>query len=134
MSKKISVNLLLLCTVCLFVYTPVLFLDFQRGWDDGWMVMNHYTVFGFTWDNILAVFTQFHVAQYGPINELVYMAIHAVFGYNPALFHLYPLLLHVANSCLVFLFMVGAFPATMSVGASDGFHGCTTAFCKRFQT
>ena len=69
------------------------------------MVMNHYTVFGFTWDNLKAVFTEFYTAQYGPINEVVYMAIYAVFGYNPVVYHLYPFVLHLANACLVLLFV-----------------------------
>ncbi|MDR2037708.1 MAG: hypothetical protein LBQ60_07285 [Bacteroidales bacterium] len=91
------------CITILLVYFPVLGLDFQRGWDDGWMVMNHYTIFGFTWDNLKAVFTEFFVTQYGPINEVVYMAIYAAFGYNPMVYHLYPLLLHMINSCLVLI-------------------------------
>ena len=108
MLKKISADkfsYLLICLACLLVYFPVLSLDFQRGWDDGWMVMNHYTVFGFIWDNLKAVFTEFHGAQYGPINEVIYMAIYSAFGYDAMVYHLYPLLLHLANSCLVFLFI-----------------------------
>jgi hypothetical protein len=111
MPRKFSTEALLylpylpVCLACLLVYFPVVSLDFQRGWDDGWMIMNHYTVRGFTPENLKAVFTEFHAAQYGPINEVVYMAIFAVFGYNPAAYHLYPLLLHIANSCLVLLFI-----------------------------
>ncbi|GHS93830.1 hypothetical protein FACS1894207_0930 [Bacteroidia bacterium] len=90
----------------MLVYFPVLTLDFQRGWDDGWMVLNHYTVFGFTPQNLKAVFTEFYAAQYGPVNEVIYMAIYAAFGgYNPVAFHIYPLLLHIVNSCLVLLFV-----------------------------
>lgn len=106
MLKKLPANAIfcfLLCLSCLLVYVPVLFFDFQNGWDDGWMVKNHYTVMGFTWDNLKAIFTEFHAAQYGPINEVVYMAIHSVFGYQPSVYHLYPLLLHMINSCLVLL-------------------------------
>lgn len=108
MRKRLSIDALsypLICLSCLLVYTPVVFLDFQRAWDDGWMVMNHYTVMGFTWDNLRAVFTDFYAAQYGPINEVIYMAIYATFGYNPVVYHLYPLLLHLVNACLVLLFV-----------------------------
>jgi hypothetical protein len=108
MQKKLSANAvscLWICLACLMVYFPVLSFDFQRGWCDAWMVKNHYTVLGFTSENLKAVFTQFYVAQYGPFNEMIYMVIHAVFGYNPAVYHLYPLLLHIANSCLVLLFI-----------------------------
>jgi hypothetical protein len=93
----------LLILASLLVYFPALWNDFQTNWDDNWMVMNHYTENGFTWYNIKAVFTEFHVAQYGPINEVIYMTIYAAFGYNPMVYHLYPLLLHIINSCLVLL-------------------------------
>jgi len=108
MPKKLSLDGLsypLICLACLLVFAPVVFLDFQRGWDDGWMVMNHYTVMGFTWDNLRAVFTEFYSAQYSPVNEIIYMAIYAAFGYNPAVYHLYLLVFHVVNACLVLLFI-----------------------------
>ena len=108
MPKKISLDVrsyLLIGLACLLVFAPVAFLDFQRGWDDGWMVMNRYTLAGFTPNNLKAVFTEFYAAQYGPINEVIYMAIYAVFGYNPMVYHLYPLVLHIANACLVMLFV-----------------------------
>jgi hypothetical protein len=108
MHRKLSadtLSCLWICLACLLVYFPVVTLDFQRAWDDGWMVKNHYTILGFTPENLKAVFTEFYAAQYGPINEVIYMAIHAAFGYDPAVYHLYPLLLHIANSCLVLLFI-----------------------------
>ena len=92
-------------TACLLVYVPVVFPDFQRGWDDGWEVMNMFTVLGFTPENLKTVFTEFYVAQYSPFNSVIYMVIYAIFGYSPAAFHLYPLLLHISNSCLVLLFI-----------------------------
>ncbi len=91
----------LLAVACLLVYLPTLWNDFQASWDDNWMVMNHYTEDGFAWYNLKGVFTELHVAQYSPVNEIIYMAIYAVFGYHPAAYHLYPMLLHIINSCLV---------------------------------
>jgi hypothetical protein len=108
MQKKLSADAqscLWICLACLLVYFPVVTFDFQQSWDDGWMIKNHYTILGFRLENLKAVFTEFYAAQYGPLNEVIYMAIHAVFGYNPAVYHLYPLLLHIANSCLVLLFI-----------------------------
>ncbi|MDR0699190.1 MAG: hypothetical protein LBG28_08250 [Tannerella sp.] len=106
MQKKLFVSTLpylLIFLACLLVYIPVVTFDFQRGWDDGWMVKNHYTILGFTPENLKAVFTEFHVAQYGPVNEIIYMAIFSIFGYDPVAYHLYPLLLHILNSCMVLL-------------------------------
>jgi len=96
---------LLICVACLLVFAPVVFFDFQSGWDDGWAVKNSYTILGFTPTNLKYVFTNFHYGQYSPISQVIYMGIYSVFGFNPAVFHLYPLLLHIANSCLVLLFI-----------------------------
>ena len=95
----------LLSLACIAVYSMVVTFDFQLRWDDQWMIMNHYTERGFTWHNIRAIFTEFYYAQYSPINQLIYTAIFSVFGFNPAVYHLYPLLLHIMNTCLMMLFI-----------------------------
>ena len=108
MLQKFSLKTLaypLLSLACLSVYAAVVTFDFQHRWDDNWMIMNHYTEFGFTWHNIRAIFTEFYYGQYSPINQLIYTAIFSVFGFNPAVFHLYPLLLHIINTCLMMLFI-----------------------------
>ena len=103
--KSIVKYHLLLSIVCLAVYLPSLWNDFQMGWDDQWMVFNRYTEDGFTQENLKSVFTDYHYGQYGPVNEIVYMAIYKAFGYNPFIYHLYSLLLHIANCCLLFTFL-----------------------------
>lgn len=95
----------LLVIACLLVYFPILWNDFQMGWDDQWQIMNRYTEDGFTRENLQAVFTDYYYGQFSPINEVIYMAIYNLVGYNPAVFHLYSLLLHIANSCLLFAFL-----------------------------
>ncbi|MDR2040317.1 MAG: hypothetical protein LBQ60_20565 [Bacteroidales bacterium] len=96
---------LLLVITCLMVYLPSLWNDFQTGWDDQWAVMNRYTEDGFTKENLQAVFGDYYYGQYSPVNTVFYMMIYDVFGYNPLIFHLYSLLLHIANCCLLFLFL-----------------------------
>ena len=98
-------NHVLLGIVCLAVYLPSLWNDFQMGWDDQWQVMNRYTEEGFTSENLKAVFTDYYYGQYSPVNQLFYMLIYKAFGYHPTVFHLYSLLLHIANCCLLFAFL-----------------------------
>jgi hypothetical protein len=95
----------LLVIACLLIYFPSLWNDFQMDWDDQWQLMNRYTEDGFTQENLQAVFTDYYYGQYSPVNEVIYMAIYAAFGYTPAVFHLYSLLLHLANCCLLFAFL-----------------------------
>ena len=94
-----------LVIACILVFFPIIWHDFQTHWDDQWMVVNRYTEDGITMDNIRYVFKNFYNGQYGPINQLVYTSIYTFFGYNPAIFHLYSLLLHIINCCLLFMFL-----------------------------
>jgi len=91
-----------LLSVSYIIYSPVLGFGFITGWDDNWMVINRYTE---TWsrENFRAIFGEFYHGQYGPVNQVIYTAIHHFSGYNPGMFHLVCLAFHAANSILVFL-------------------------------
>ncbi|MDR2473856.1 MAG: glycosyltransferase family 39 protein [Tannerella sp.] len=91
-----------LVIISIAVYFPSLGNDFMSLWDDQWVVMNHYTESGFTWENFWAIMTEFYNGQYAPFNELLYMSLHSMFGYDAFAFHLAGLLLHIANVCLVY--------------------------------
>ena len=61
---RISAISLLLCLVVFICYIPIFSNGFLDSWDDQWMVMNVYTGSGWTWENLLAIFTQSHKGQY----------------------------------------------------------------------
>jgi len=87
----------------ILVYLPTFGNQFQLSWDDGWMIMNHYTRGGFNWDNLRVIFTETWYGQYSPVNQLLYLVIFTIFGHNPVAYHTYSLLLHLANTFFVFL-------------------------------
>lgn len=91
--------------VVILVYYPVLNHDFLYEWDDQWVVINPFTSGGITWDNLGRVFTEFYHGQYAPLNELNYLILYSLFGYSPFPFHLVSLCWHLANVCLVYLFI-----------------------------
>jgi len=93
---------IVLSVVTLIVFHSSLKNLFLEGWDDGWQVTNFYTSGGLVWDNIRDIFTEPYYGQYSPINQLMYLLIYAIGGYNPFYFHLASLLLHIANVCMVF--------------------------------
>lgn len=84
------------------VYYPILGNQLLDFWDDQWVVMNHYTEGGVNIQNIWRILTEFYHGQYAPFNEFLYLFLYTFFGYNPFPFHLASLLIHLANSCLVF--------------------------------
>ena len=103
MFKKCLAPFLVVAT-CL-VYFPILSNNFLFFWDDQWVVMNRYTIGGFSFQNIWAVLSEFYHGQYAPVNQLFYVTLHALFGYNPLFFHAASLLVHIANVLLIYLFI-----------------------------
>lgn len=96
------INVFLIVAPIVVVFWGIVSLDFQMQWDDYWVVMNSYTDKGFTFSNLVSVITDFYHSQYAPVNELYYMLINALFGYDPLFFHLGSLAVHIANSILVY--------------------------------
>jgi hypothetical protein len=118
-------RIFLLILSCLLVFFPILGHDFQFRWDDNWMALNRYTEGGFTWRNVAAIFTEPFQGQYGPLNQLVYTLLYSVFGYRAAAFHAFPLLLHIANACMVFALVRRVL---ILVNRTDDKTVCTVAF------
>lgn len=94
-----------LISIVFVAYVSILWHDFLYEWDDHWVVINRYTDAGLNVGNLWAVFTEFHQGQYAPFNELNYILIYAIFGYNPMAFHAVSILWHGINTTLVFLFL-----------------------------
>lgn len=96
---------IILVSIVVLVYYPVLNHDFLYLWDDHWVVINHYTTGGFSWSNLYHIFTDFYHGQYSPLNEMNYLIIYSLFGYSSFAFHLVNLGWHLINVLLVFIFL-----------------------------
>lgn len=101
--KKSYFYLLILFLVTFIVYFPSLHNQILGVWDDQWQVCNVWTEYGLALANISDIVLNSLKGQYSPINQMMYSLIFSVDEYNPFLFHLYSLLLHSVNTCLVFL-------------------------------
>lgn len=91
-----------LVAVVVVIYFQCLWNDFLFQWDDQWVVVNVFTDMGFTSDNLWNILTQFYHGQYAPMNELYYVLIYSLFGYNSYAFHAGSVILHVGNVLLVY--------------------------------
>jgi len=101
----------LVISLCgLLAYFPVFQNKFQDKWDDQWVVINDYTHRGFTIDNIWSILTEYYHGQYAPANQLYYTILHSLAGYDPRAFHAASLLIHLLNSCLVYLLLTKLLP------------------------
>ena len=91
----------LICSA-IAIYWPVFFHHFQTSWDDLWVLQNNYTENGFTPENLWNILTQFYHGQYAPVNELYYLTLYWVGGYDSFLFHLWGLFIHICNILMVY--------------------------------
>ena len=89
----------------IIVYYPILQNNFLDFWDDQWVVMNKYTESGINLTNIYNILTDFYKGQYAPLNEIMYLILFSISGYTPFNFHLASLLLHIFNTCIIYIFI-----------------------------
>ena len=98
-------------TAIVFALVAVVFGVFFRTlesgflrWDDDINVFENEKVQGLTAANLRWMFTDFEQAiRYKPLSWLAWALVHEVFGLNPFGYHLANVLLHCANTVLVFL-------------------------------
>lgn len=96
------VHLFLIDIVVIFVFFPVYKFDFLYGWDDQWFVLNHYTTDGFTRENCWAIMTEFYRGQYAPLNQFYYTTLYQFLEFEPVVYHLSNVALHMVNIVLVY--------------------------------
>ena len=97
--RKSILVLILLC-VTFLAMSPVLFAGFTN-WDDQRMLLDNVKIYGLEPANLKMMFTTTHFGMYSPLVLLSYAVEHALFGFNPHVFHATNLLLHLMNTLLV---------------------------------
>ena len=129
--KKRSYSALpfILVLITLLVYFPVIGHQLQTLWDDQWMITNFYTEGGISIENTTTIFGETFEGQYSPINQLMYTFIYYVGGYNPVGFHLYSLLLHLANVVMIYFVLR---KALINGRRIDDIYACKIAFFVAF--
>ncbi|MBI5239189.1 MAG: tetratricopeptide repeat protein [Elusimicrobia bacterium] len=90
-------------------FLPVLGSGFV-AWDDPANFLNNPYYRGFSWDNIVWMFTQTHVGNYQPLSWLSLALDYVLWGMEPRGYHLTNLLLHSANAALFCLVCLVLFP------------------------
>lgn len=101
-SKLVVLSILI---ITLAVYALNFSNDFQRGWDDQWQVLDNPFVSNHSWSYFAYHFINFYHGQYSPVNTLFYMLTYAIAGYSPVAFHSLSLVIHMANTLMVFVFV-----------------------------
>ncbi len=93
---------LLLIIVTIAVYAVTGSFDFLATWDDKYYLSTNETVAGFTLEHLRQAFSGYYVGNYAPFHILSYMIDHALWGLNPAGYHLENVLLHLGCGLLFY--------------------------------
>ena len=98
-----SIICLVLIVAILAIYWQLTNHDFVYFDDNEYVTENHNVKAGLTRSGFIWAFTTFHAANWYPLTWLSHMLDCELFGLNPGMHHLTNLLIHIANSILLFL-------------------------------
>ncbi len=93
--------------------------------DPDYVIQNPMVAGGVTWEGVRHAFTEAHAANYHPLTWISHMVDVELYGLHPAGHHLTNLLLHLANTLLLFallLAMTGAATRSTIVAALFALH------------
>jgi tetratricopeptide (TPR) repeat protein len=96
---------LFLAFLTIVLYWPAVSCNFINYDDDVYVTSNAHVQHGLTLDNIKWAFINPVDANWHPVTMLSHMLACQIFGLNPAGHHLINMLLHAANTILVFLLL-----------------------------
>lgn len=94
----------LLLILVAVVYAPTLRFDFVN-WDDPWYVENNELIKGWSFSNLYAIATESVARNYAPLTIFSFLLDHTFWGPRAGGYHFTNVLLHAANTVLVFLLM-----------------------------
>ncbi len=120
---RVAIALALAIVTALF-YLPVLDASFLN-WDDPPYVTANPSIQSLGWSTVVWAFTTFQEGIWHPLTWLSLAVDHAIYGLQARGFHLTNLLLHVANTVLVFVTwerLTGAFWRSAVLAALFGLH------------
>ena len=92
----------MLSIVTLAAYWPVLHNNFVHFDDTDYVTENIHVLTGLTWGNVVWAFGNGYASNWHPLTWLSHMLDVQLFGLNPIGHHLTNLLLHLANTLLLF--------------------------------
>ena len=94
-----------LALAVLTAYSPLWHCQFVLYDDNDYVASNDMVKQGVSWAGIVWAFSTFYASNWHPLTWISHMADCQLYGMNPAGHHITSLLLHLANSILLFLLL-----------------------------
>lgn len=105
-NKGVYTIVAIILAITFFAFLPSLSCGFVSWDDEGYIVNNLRNIGDFSVGGIANLFTKLSImGNYHPLTMICYSAIYKLFQLNPTPYHFFNLLLHLANTFLVFLFI-----------------------------
>ena len=101
--------LMLIGVVTILVYAKTIGYGLIYNWDDAGYILKNEYIKVLSLSSIIDVFSSFHLHNYHPLTTLTYALEYSIVGENAWLYHLDNLILHLANTYLVYLLIMGLF-------------------------
>jgi protein O-mannosyl-transferase len=101
--KWIWVTLGIILLITFILYFKAIKFDFLYTWDDNVYIKENSSIKDLGWANIKQFFTGFYSGNYQPVTILIYAIEYKLSGYSASLYHFNNILLHIANTYLVFV-------------------------------
>lgn len=114
-----------LAAITALIYWPVRMCDFVNFDDPAYIVSNYHITHGISWDALRWCFQAGYVSNWHPLTWMSHMLDCQLYGLRPGGHHLTNLLLHIADSVLVFLVLqqlTGTFWRSAMVAALFAWH------------
>jgi len=103
-NHTLGIGIALILIVTIMTYTPVFQADFIEFDDPQYVTKNDWVKAGITWDGIRWAFTQYDASNWHPLTWLSHMLDCEIYGMNASGHHFTSLILHIANSILLYVF------------------------------
>ena len=120
---------IVLATMTVLVYLPVLQNGFVNYDDPDYILNNPHVKAGLTWSGIVWAFQSSVASNWHPLTWISHMIDCWLFGVNPAGHHLVNVLIHAANAVLLFFFVEPSFRRAMAERVRRGAVRVASAAC-----
>lgn len=108
MNRTVFLLSVSLVASCLSIYWQTSEFEFVNLDDDRYVLHNPHVSNGLTWQGIRWAFTTVYAANWHPLTWISHMTDCSLFGLNAGYHHLTSAFFHVANTLLLFWFLVAA--------------------------
>src|SRR5437870_11789642 len=105
-SRKVVITSILLVVITVFAYAPVRHYGFVNFDDPQYIYENPEVAVGLSWHGVVWAFTTGYEANWHPLTWLSHMLDVQLYGLHAGPQHLTNLVFHIANTLLLFWFLL----------------------------